>query len=475
MRIRNSVAKALVCSALALFIAPAWAQTASPERLQAALAERGYDSAPDLLSGDTAITWQPGGQGTLSESGFVIRLPQLVDVDRVLVGGESSAVIADLSKELGPVAITARIAEALKLQAGATVDLRIIGLRRRDQSAEAPNFAPQAREEPTSPQPAVPRATPRLTVRLSSDVFAPGALTRPGLLESAAGPVPTTLEEPETASSTALNFRGTVPVTTVAPTTATATPNGPAKDAEASSESTTLVQTAPEKADIVLKLEPSEDVVAPTPAPTFSAETSTAVSAAASVSTESTDPIPSAEPTVSQIRAVQTTQVPDTETVAPPAQAEAPVAIAPAPSPAAAEQADSQQIAALSPATSAAPSAQNSAPTAEQAPTQTAQTSSRGATSSEEDPLLTIVPRDQIPGSGNLILQVPYFSQSNSAQLLASLLSRRGVPNVVRQVTANDGTPRWTVLIGPFESQEERDAAKSRGGDLLKSAVKRRI
>ncbi|MEM6661480.1 MAG: SPOR domain-containing protein [Pseudomonadota bacterium] len=76
---------------------------------------------------------------------------------------------------------------------------------------------------------------------------------------------------------------------------------------------------------------------------------------------------------------------------------------------------------------------------------------------------------------GKLALQAGYFGIQANAVRLSAKLTLKDLPTVIRKSTLSQGDKRWTVLVGPFQTAEERRIARIRGGDLLKSAIERRF
>lgn len=73
------------------------------------------------------------------------------------------------------------------------------------------------------------------------------------------------------------------------------------------------------------------------------------------------------------------------------------------------------------------------------------------------------------PVTGGYALQAGLFGVETNARRLSVKLHAQTIPTIVIPEDSPGG-PRWRVLAGPFASEAERDSAKIRGGDLLKSA-----
>ncbi|MEM1163347.1 MAG: hypothetical protein AAGJ28_20650 [Pseudomonadota bacterium] len=486
------------------------ARAQSNEQLAAALAERGFEPAPQTLAGSVPITWQPGTDSELPGAGYNIRLPRSVPVDVVLVSTDNTAVVADLSPRRGGIALSATVAEGLGLKPGDTVTLQILGLRTIDRPAGSPQFTSAAPAAASSTAAAPSYPVTRIKVKLAEDVYNAGRISSSSLASAASGPQQTAQEEPQTLSRTALNFRG-VPEsksTEAAAAAAQAQSAQPAPQQVASAQDASGTLFAPmptRQAEQAISLalpteatlqqpasaEPSSPAAAPTATPV---ETPTVTPIETPIEQAALSPVEPPEPSLPEASepnvadGVQSTAASALIGAADPAQpqtdtsaAEAPqlAALAPAETVQPSLAAPEEQAAATPEPAATAPSSEAPEQPAETEPEPQQQASAPAApqspASTEQDPLLSGVSRDNLTGSGDLVLQGSYFSQRSTADLMLRSLSRRGLRPTIHELASQDGTPRWTILIGPFESNAERDAARAKGGDLLIGAVKRRI
>jgi len=142
------------------------------EAVLEALLERGLVPFAPWYAAEVDYAW-PGDDDGVLGTGYWARLPRAIPSGLILIGGPDGAVIADVIKESGPLALSVEVARAIGLGRGRKTTITVIALRRLSDV----NIEPRGRDFGQAAA-SVPVPRPRPHIR-TEDIMAPIPAPRP--------------------------------------------------------------------------------------------------------------------------------------------------------------------------------------------------------------------------------------------------------------------------------------------------------